>query len=432
MHLAPRALLLAALTVVLAIAAMWAGDPLLEGLWRWPLALLGTGLIWEATGRARALPRVLLETPERLYLGRAQPAAMRFEHDADRAQQIEYAPAVPAGFGALGAPRTLRLEPGVATEDPLELRPLRLGVHVWPLLPARRLGRFELAWWSFALSVGAAPHVAPDTLRHSTRRTAGTTRGLRARHVAGAGSELRQLRAYAAGDPLSRIDWKVSARAGELITREYAEDQHLDILIAIDAGRLSRIGAGQLDRLGLYANLAARFAEAAVMRDDRVGLLVWSDTILAACAPERGTRAVVRLRECLAGLVPQTSESDPLNAAIAARRLLKHRSLVVLLTDIEDAALHPLLARAIGVLSPPHLALIAGVHSPDIDALARHEAHHWKDPWVALAAREYLARAKRQAGLLRRLGAPVVLASESLIEAAVLDEYQSLRRARRI
>ncbi len=430
MHLAPRALLLAAFAVVLAVAGMWAADPRLDGLWRWPLALLLAGLAWEAATRRRQLPRVSLQSPARLYLGRAQAATLRFVHDAPRAQRIEYAPAVPAGFATAGAPRVLALPPGVATDDPLELLPLRLGEHAWPALPARRLGRFELAWWTFVLGSGAAARVAPDTLRVTTRRVGGTTRGLRARRVAGAGSELRQLRAYAPGDPLSRIDWKTSARAGELVTREFSEDQHLDILVAIDAGRLSRVGAGRLDRLGLFANVAARFAEAAVLRDDRIGLLAFSDGILAACAPDRGARAVVRLRERLAGLAAGSAESDPVTAALAARRLLKHRSLVVLLTDVEDAALHPLLVRAIRLLSPPHLALVAGIHSPDVAELARREARHWRDPWTALAAAEHESRAQRQAALLRRLGAPVVLASEATLEAAVLGEYEFLRRRR--
>ena len=432
MHLAPRAFVLAVLAAVLAVAGLWAGDPWLDGLWRCPLAMLLAGLAWEAALRHRELPRVSLQAPERLYLGRMQPASLRFVHDAAREQRVEYAPAVPAGFQPLGAPRRLSIPPGAAHDDPVELLPVRLGVQTWPVLPARRLGRLALAWWSFSLSTGASPRVAPDTLRLALRRPRGTTPGLRARRVAGAGSELRQLRPYSPGDPLSRIDWKVSARSGELVTREFSEDQHLDILVAIDAGRLSRVGAGQLDRLGLFANVAARLAEAAVMRDDRIGLLAWSDGTLSACAPERGARAVVRLREQLAGLSARSAESDPVAAAIAARRLLKHRSLVVLLTDVEDAALHPLLARAIRLLAPPHLAMVAGIHSPDAGELARREATHWRDPWVALAAAEQESRVRSQAARLRRLGAPVVLASEASIEAAVLDEYEALRRRRRV
>ncbi|MCP5328887.1 MAG: DUF58 domain-containing protein [Steroidobacteraceae bacterium] len=432
MNLAPRALLLAVLAVVLAIAGMWSGEPLLRLVWVLPLGLLIAGLVREALLRHRDPPRVTLNLPGRLYLGRPQQVPLHFVHDGARALWLEYAPAAPAALRPLGGPRRLQLLPGVVIEDALELLPRRLGEHAWPPLPARRLGRFGLAWWSLSLPVSAHCRVAPDTWRVAIRRVLGTTRGLRARRVAGAGSELRQLRAYAPGDPLSRIDWKTTARAGELITREFSEDQHLDVLIALDAGRLSRIGAGELDRLGLFANVAARFAEAAVLRDDRVGLLAWSDAPMVACAPDRGARAVLRLRECLASLVPRSAESDPVATAVAARRLLRHRGLVVLLTDLEDAALHPLLARAVRLLSPPHLALVAGIQSPETATLARRAAQNEHEAWVALAAQEHEARVQRQAALLRRLGAPVVLAPEATIESAVLDAYESLRRRRRI
>ena len=257
--------------------------------------LLLAGLAWEAATRRRQLPRVSLQSPARLYLGRAQAATLRFVHDAPRAQRIEYAPAVPAGFATAGAPRVLALPPGVATDDPLELLPLRLGEHAWPALPARRLGRFELAWWTFVLGSGAAARVAPDTLR---RHDASCRR-----HdpwPAGAARRRRRLRAAAVARRMPRaIRCRAStgrprARAGELVTREFSEDQHLDILVAIDAGRLSRVGAGRLDRLGLFANVAARFAEAAVLRDDRIGLLAFSDGI----ARRLSRRIAGRARSC--------------------------------------------------------------------------------------------------------------------------------------
>jgi uncharacterized protein (DUF58 family) len=432
MNLAPRSLWLVLLAALLALAGMWSGEVLLNAAWPVPLLLLLAGLGWEAAVRRRDAPRATLALPARLYLGRESQATVRFEHDGRRAQCLEYAPAVPAAVRPLGEPRRRWLAAGAPTDEVLGLLPRRLGEHDWPAWPARRLGRFGLAWWSLRLQPAARCRIAPDASRVSTRRVGGTTRGLRARRVAGAGSELRQLRAYAPGDPLSRIDWKTSARAGELVTREFSEDQHLDVLVMLDAGRLSRVGAGELDRLGLFANVAARFAEAAVLRDDRVGLLAFADAPLLACAPQRGLPAVLQVRERLATLAGRGTESDPVAAALAARRLLRHRGLVVLLTDVEDAALHPLLARAVRLLSPPHLALVAGIRSPDTAALARREARDDEDAWVALAAREHEARARRQAALLRRLGAPVVLAAEASIETAVLEAYESLLRRRRV
>ena len=273
--------------------------------------------------------------------------------------------------------------------------------------------------------------VAPDAL-HARVRPRGLAGGARPRRVAGAGAELHQLRGYVPGDPLARIDWKATARVGTLVTREFSEDQHLDILVAIDAGRFSRVRAGPLDRLGLYANLAARFAEIVTHQDDRIGVVVYADRVLASCAPARGLAGVTRLRGVLEQLSVQAAESDPTAAAVSMRALLKHRGLIVLLTDLDDANIADQLSRAVRLLAPPHLVVVAGVHSREIAELAQREAREWLDPWIALAAAEHEARAAAQRQLLQRLGAPVVAAPAEQLERAVFAKYEALRRSRRV
>jgi uncharacterized protein (DUF58 family) len=327
--------------------------------------------------------------------------------------------------------RRIVLAAGAAFGDPVTLLPVRLGPQRWPQLPARLRGPLALAWWSRSLQPQASCAVAPDTLR-GRQRVRGLAGGARARRAAGAGQELYQLRAYTRGDPLTRIDWKATARSGELVSRDFSEDQHLDILVAIDAGRLSRVRSGRLERLGLYSNAAARFAEIVTHNDDRIGLVVYADSVRASCPPARGLRAVATLRRALVQLSVQPGESDPMAAAVSIRNLLRQRALIVLLTDLDDANITDSLARAVRLLAPPHLVLVAGVHSGEIEALARSEAHEWQDPWIALAAAEHEQRARRQRSRLQRLGAPVVTASAERLEGALFERYEALRRSRRV
>jgi len=128
----------------------------------------------------------------------------------------------------------------------------------------------------------------------------------------------------------------------------------------------------------------------------------------------------------------QPAESDPTAAAVSVRALLKHRALVLLLTDLDDASVAHQLVRAVRLLAPPHLVVVAGIQSGEIAALARREARDWQDPFVALAASEHQARAARQRALLRRLGAPVVAAPAQRLEQELFERYEALRRSRRI
>jgi len=432
MHLAERAYFLIVATAILAIAGLWSAEPALADLWRWPAALLLMGLACEALFVRRVVIQASVETDAHAALGREQPAAFTFRNESSRPLSIEFAPVTPAGFEFLPATRRVTVPGAGSVRDSFTLLPLRLGPQAWPPLPLRFLGPAALAWWSRELIVMKNIAVAPDSLRLHRARPRGRLSGVRGRRSLGAGSELFQLRAYTPGDPLARVDWKATARSGQLVTREFSEDQHLDILIALDAGRFSRVRAGRLDRFGLYANIAARFAQVATPNDDRVGLVVFAERPLAVCAPERGLRAIARLHSTLAGLSAQTSESDPLRAALRIRALLKHRSLVIWLTDLDDAAAAAPLARAVRLLAPPHLVVVAGVRSSEIHELAIREARTRRDPWVALAALEQESRGAAQRLHLQRLGTPVIATAEDRLQEAIFGEYERLRRRRRV
>ena len=309
---------------------------------------------------------------------------------------------------------------------------MRLGAGRFGDVPARLLGRFALAWWARELPQDAPFTVAPDSLPAGGEPVAGESAGETPRRLPGAGVELLQLRDYVGGDALSRIDWKATARRGTLISREYSEAQHLEILLVIDAGRGSRVRAGALDRLGLYANVAARLAEYAVSIEDRVGLLVYADRTLSACMPERGLTRVARLRHPLEILESDRGESDPVAAAIHVRRLLRHRGLVVWLTDLAEPARNDQLMQALKALVPRHQPIVAAPHAAEIARLAAGPAREWRDPAVTIAAREHHQRAQLQVAQLRRQGIVVLDEADDKLDRAVLDSYLRLRSRRRI
>jgi uncharacterized protein (DUF58 family) len=431
-HLAQRAYALILLTAVLAVAGIWSSQPAFAALWELPAALLLLGLAFESAVLRRTLVVAGIETASRAFLGRAQPAAFTFRNDTSRTLTVEFAPALPEGFDPLTQLRCIVVPAHGVGRDSFTLVPVRLGTQSWQVLPSRLLGPLGLAWWSRDLYPSSQVSVVPDTLRAGSAQPRGNPTGPRTRRVVGAGAELHQLRGYRYGDPLARIDWKATARTRRLVTREFSEDQHLDILVAIDAGRFSRVRAGVLDRFGLYANVAARFAEIATPNDDRVGIMVFSDRPLVTCAPARGLPAVTRIRHALEGLRVESAESDPMAAAVRIRGMLKRRGLVILLTDLDDANVADPLARAVRLLSPPHLVVVAGVRGPEIASLAVAEAREWRDPWVALAAQEHEERVALHRMQLRRLGAPVVTASAELLEKTLLAQYEALRRTRRV
>ena len=118
-------------------------------------------------------------------------------------------------------------------------------------------------------------------------------------------------------------------------------------MVALDVGRTSRIRCGNLDRLGHYVNAAARLAQHVVAQDDRIGLVVFGDQPLVVVPPTRGLVGVIRIRELLSRVQSQTTDSNVIHAAAQVLKRVHQRSLVVLMTDIDDASSEGPLAAAL-------------------------------------------------------------------------------------
>jgi uncharacterized protein (DUF58 family) len=371
-----------------------------------------------------------LEPPERLFLGRSCPVRFTFRHGLRRTLDIEFAPSAPDSFEIDEGVMPLRAPPGATLGTETNTCPSRLGVYSWPAPRTRVAGPLRLAWWPKALTCERQVRVLPDLFRSASEVRGLAASGDKTGPHAGASIEVMRLRDYRAGDPPRAVDWKATARAGRLISRDFAEDHRLQVVIAVDAGRASALRAGTLDRFGHYVNIAARLAQHAAARDDCVGLVIYADRPLAALAPARGAQAVVRLRAVLAAARVERTESNPLYAATRVRSLVPHRSLIVMLTDVDDATAASQLVRAVGLLLPKHLPFVAGLSSAAVEAMSLAPARHWLDPYRALAAQEYRIGLERKVRALNALGAPALVARPEQLEGAVFAAYEQFRRRR--
>jgi len=431
MSLTRRALILAAVIVLLAIVGLWSEERGIAELWVIPAVLLALGLALEGFLRRRAAVELAVDLPAQTHLGR--PALVEWRFANRRAPvTLEFAQCAPAGVDFAGATEVVRIGRGREVRKSLEITPLMLGKLPWPAMSVRVRGLLGLGWWPRRLAVPCELIVVPDLLRRASAGPALARQGGNPRAVRGAGAEVYELREYQPGDPLRAIDWKASARAQRLIARDFTEDQHLEVMLAVDTGRGSALSTGRLDRLGHYVNFACRFAEHVVSRDDQIGVIAFADRLLATMPPGRGAPAVGRIRAVLGSLRPVPVEANPLIAAARLRALCRQRALIIFLTDLDDAGTASQLSRTVRLLSPKHLPVIASISNPELAEVARARARRWIDPYVSLAAAEQLDRIRANAFLLRQLGVPVVISPAALLEESVFSLYAELKARRQV
>jgi uncharacterized protein (DUF58 family) len=432
MHLAPRGLALIALVGVLLVAGTWSDARWLVMLGGAVLSIVLLGLAVEAWTRDSRLPLVTA-SPLRGRLGQRAEFAFVARTRSSAPVEFEYVPGWPEGAHGDRNVRRLRIPAGGEVTDGYSVVADRLGEFAFPPLAARVLGGAELGWWPARLPVGAAMRVAPGYLSADERRRGrGIAGGGERQRRAGAGLELLQLRPYRPNDATRTIDWRASARASELVSRDFALDQHLDIVIALDIGRRSRLTIDGSDRLGHYANACARFAERAVATEDRVGLVLYADQVRVRLPPGRGLAAVRRLRAALEAVTPVNAESDLVSAALAILQTTRVRSLLVLCTDLDDPTGTGQLLEAVSLLARRHQVLVAGLASRELDQLARAPAQTVPAAYLGLAIDAYQDSQRATLSRLRLSGIAALLAQPAQFERALLTSYDALRESRRV
>ncbi len=433
MSLSSRGVLLGIFTGLLAIFGLW-----LEGGQLLAIAVAGfcawLGALAFERWQAQTLNLgVELELGQQLRLGVAIVARLHWHNPTARMLTVEWLDSPPAALTLVSQPsQRVQIAPAGDYCAEVSLVAVELGKHSWAQPAHRVSGPFGLALWNRPAGKTHEFIVLPDTLSSLNSVLASTRDGRRTQSRSGQGAEILELRDYRPSDPLSAIDWKATARRDSLIVRETVEEQQLEIMVAIDAGRSSAMASGTLTLLGHYVNLTARLAELAVLRGDRIGLLVFSDHTLLRLPPMRGATAVARIRAALATLTTEASVSNPLGAALEINRMLRQRSLVVMASDFDDADSAGQQVNAVRLLARKHLPLLASVRNVDIDALAVREANHWQAPYVALAAQDAIADQAASLRQLARMGATVVHARPSELDVEVLNSYSRLRANRTI
>jgi uncharacterized protein (DUF58 family) len=250
MSLRQNGLMLIVATALLGIAAQWAGIPALTRLWALPLALLLLGLAYERWVCTRAALHLNIHSPEPWHLAQAAEVRWQLRHSLPRTLSVMLAPHLPVGLDAATAVRTVRVPGADGAMLDLPAVSRRLGEIRWPAQPARLAGPLGLAWWSLKLAAQGHSRVVPAMLSLKESAVGAALAGSRISKAMGPGSQVEQLRDYRPGDPLRVIDWRATARRRQMVSRDFAEDQHLDVTVALDVGRSSRIQCGDLDRLG--------------------------------------------------------------------------------------------------------------------------------------------------------------------------------------
>ena len=375
--------------------------------------------------------------PEVLTAGGTGELTWRVANPSDRRLRVAVGDDLAPSLGAERRRLWLTLPPRSATEVVVGLAPTRRGRFDLVEVAVRVVGPLGLVARQADRDHPDVVRVYPTfpsrgeaELRVERARVADV--GLRSTRRIGAGTEFDQLRDYSVDDEFRRIDWAATARYGRTIVRTYQAERNQQVVCLVDNGRVM---AGRVDgvpRVEHAMDAAMCLTAVAAGLGDRAGLVAFDRTVRAVVPPGTGAAQLGRVTEALFDLEPVLAESDYRGAFTTTLARFRRRSLLVVLTDLVEAAMVDALLPNLPLILRSHLVVVGAVSDPVLDRWLAHPPEESADAYLAAAAAAALEERRRTVARLRGLGATVVDSPAGRLGADLADAYLAVKASARL
>ncbi|MHC1668963.1 DUF58 domain-containing protein [Stenotrophomonas maltophilia] len=428
----------APLLLVLLLAWAALGGVVLAGAlprWSWALVatVIGTLALLDLWRQARRpSPQVQRELPEALALGVRREVGLRLQ--TTEPMRVQVFDLVPGGWPLESLPQRVQLRPGHACALHYTLQPQQRGRFRFEGVQLRIRSPWRL-WWQQRtlpplLDVRVYPNFVPLTrFALFSADQASRLVGAHVKRRRGEGTDFHQMREYRVGDSLRQLDWKATARARKLISREYQDEKNQQLLLMLDSGRRMLASEGGLSHFDHALNASLVVAYLALRQGDAAGLFAVGGE-RRWVQPQRGMGTVEHLLRASYDLQPQPVATDYLAAATEVSLRQRRRALVMLVmlvSNVRDEDIEDLLA-AVRLLQRRHLVCVASLREHELDGALEGEVHTLEDAAQAGAAALYLQQRAKAHEALRSEKVMVLDVTADALPAALVERYLAVKR----
>ena len=187
----------------------------------------------------------------------------------------------------------------------------------------------------------------------------------------GRGLAFSEVREYQYGDDVRNMDWNVTARLHSPYVKVFEEEREMTVVLLVDVSRSGLFGTRTRTKRELLAEIAAVLSFSAILNNDKVGALFFSDRVEKFIPPKKGRSHLLHIIREMLELQPGSDGTDIAAALQFLTGAIKKKCTAFLLSDMldADAAGHPRYEDALKVAAGRHDLSVIKVTDPGEKAL---------------------------------------------------------------
>lgn len=212
----------------------------------------------------------------------------------------------------------------------------------------------------------------------------------------GRGMAFSEVREYQWGDDVRNMDWNVTARLRAPYVKVFEEERELTVVLLIDVSRSGLFGTRGMVKRDMIAEIAAVLSFSAIINNDKVGALFFSDKVEKFIPPKKGRSHLLHIIREVLEYEPQSTGTDLSEALRYLTNALKKRCNAFVLSDLidADADANPRYEEAIKVAANRHDISVVEVYDPlereipNVGLLNIKDSETGRTAWVDTGSRK--------------------------------------------
>jgi uncharacterized protein (DUF58 family) len=244
--------------------------------------------------------------------------------------------------------------------------------------------------------------------------------------------EFEQVKTYVAGDDYRTINWKATARQGNLMVNSYTDEKSQHVYCIIDKSRAMKMPFEGLSLLDYAINASLVLSNVALLKEDKAGLITISEKLGAVVPADRRPAHLNKILEVLYKEKTRYLETNMELLYNTIRKVIKQRSLVVFFTNYESLnALErqlPFLKR----IAKYHLLLVVFFENTELKKLSEQTAADVEGIYIKTIAEKFAYDKKLIVKELAKHGIQSILSAPQNLTINTINRYLEIKAKQKL
>lgn len=331
----------------------------------------------------------------------------------------------------------LVLQPAEVRTTRYSLRPTKRGEYSFGAVNIFASSSLGLVRRRYAFSQNAVVSVYPsyiqlrkyELLAISNRLT---DAGIKQIRRIGQSMEFEHIRRYVRGDDYRLVNWKASARTGDLMVNNFTDEKAQHIYSVIDKGRVMKMPFEGLSLLDYAINSSLILSNVALLKQDKAGIITFASKIGSLLPAERKTSQMHTILELLYAEKTGFTESNYELLHATIRKKVPQRSLLLLYTNFETLSSLERQLPYLKSIARQHLLVVIFFENTELRELLNAPATTTEEIYLKTIAEKFAYEKRLIAKELERFGIQAVLTPPKELTVNTINKYLELKARRMI